>query len=166
MNLKQFKVGLLHGKMKEKEKQEIMKNFKDNKIDILVATSVIEVGIDVPNATIMVIQNAERFGLAQLHQIRGRVGRGDKQSYCFLFTADNLNPKQLSRIEFFAKNSDGMKIAQFDLENRGPGEIYGTLQTGIPNLKIAQLNNLETIKKSKKIAKMLYNQGIKEINLF
>jgi ATP-dependent DNA helicase RecG len=161
-----FQIGLLHGKMKNTEKQSVIKKFKNREIDILVTTSVIEVGIDVPNATIMVIENAERFGLAQLHQIRGRVGRGDKQSHCFLFVSSNLNSQQKKRIEFFAKNTDGLKIAQFDLENRGPGEVYGTAQTGIPNLKIAQLNKINLLKKSKKIAQILYNQGVKQIILF
>lgn len=161
--LPNYKIGLLHGRMKPNEKTEIMGEFSHGKIDILVSTSVIEVGVDVANATAMVIESAERFGLAQLHQIRGRVGRGDKQSYCFFYSSDG---KKNERLEFISKTHDGMKIAEYDLAHRGPGEVYGTAQTGVPNLKIAQLDEADAIKKSKIISQKLYNQGVKEIELF
>ncbi len=163
---KNFKVELLHGKMKPVEKNEIMEKFRKGIIDVLVSTSVIEVGVDVANATVMVIENAERFGLAQLHQIRGRVGRSDKQSYCFIFTGSEITEIANKRLEFFQNNTNGLKIAEFDLQLRGPGEVYGTKQSGIPDLKIAKLNNLEQIKKSKKIALNLFKNGIKKIELF
>lgn len=145
---KEFKVALLHGKMKSKEKEQIMLDFKNKKFDILVSTSVVEVGVDVPNATIMVIEGAERFGLAQLHQLRGRVGRGDKQSYCLLFTssADMQNTK---RLEFFSKNTSGMLLAEYDLRKRGPGQVYGLRQHGYDNLKIAQFSDLDLIHSTK-----------------
>ena len=143
-----------------------MKDFLEHKYDILVSTSVIEVGIDVANATIMVIESSERFGLAQLHQLRGRVGRSDKQSWCFLFYSDEISQNAVERLNYLALNHDGLKIAEYDLKLRGPGEIYGTKQSGIPKLKIAKLDNLELITKSKQIAETLYNSGIREVELF
>lgn len=163
---KKRRIALLHGKMKEAEKSEIMKDFLEHRYDILVSTSVIEVGIDVPNATIMVVESSERFGLAQLHQIRGRVGRSDQQSWCFLFHSDEASRSAVDRLKFLASSNDGLEIAEYDLKLRGPGEIYGTKQSGIPKLKIAKLDNLELIKKSKKIAETLYNQGILKVTLF
>jgi len=160
------KVGLIHGQMKEKDKNEAMTRFINHEIDILVSTSVIEVGIDVPNATVIIIENAERFGLAQLHQIRGRVGRGNKQSWCFLFYAKDASNLALERLDFLSKNDNGLKIAEFDLQNRGPGEIYGFKQSGIPNLKIARLNNLEIIKESREISLKLYSKGYRSISIF
>jgi ATP-dependent DNA helicase RecG len=133
-----YKVGLLHGKMSAKEKDIILNDFKNRKFDILVSTPVVEVGIDIPNAVIMIIEGADRFGLAQLHQLRGRVGRGEKQAYCFLFTEKN-DENTLKRLNFFAQNNNGLKLAEFDLQHRGPGEIYGTKQHGIINLKVASL---------------------------
>jgi ATP-dependent DNA helicase RecG len=144
-----FELGLLHGKMKSTEKEKVMTDFKIGKIDILVSTPVVEVGIDIPGATIMLIEGAERFGLAQLHQLRGRVGRSDKQSYCFLYT-DNQSEKANKRLDFFCKNHLGIKLAKFDLENRGAGNIFGTEQHGFVNLKIASLNDFELINKTKK----------------
>ena len=137
---KEYNVGLLHGKLKNKD--TIMEYFKNNQYNVLVATQVIEVGIDIPDATIIIIENAERFGLAQLHQLRGRVGRSDKQSYCFLFTNDAKN----ERLQFFTKNDDGMKLAEFDLKIRGPGEVYGSNQSGSPDLKMASLLDSDLIK--------------------
>jgi ATP-dependent DNA helicase RecG len=140
-----------------------MSEFAAGDITILVSTSVIEVGIDVPNATIMVIEGAERFGLAQLHQLRGRVGRSHQHSWCFLFpTEDTAN----TRLTYFASHSDGLKIAEYDLEQRGPGEVYGTRQSGIPNLKIARLNDLSLIKEAKKVADLFFESRIKQIDLF
>ena len=166
---KQFKegeVGLLHGQMKETEKIEIMKKFIANEYKLLVATSVIEVGIDIPNATIIVIENAERFGLAQLHQIRGRVGRSDKESWCFLFMNSGIPQITIEKLNFFANSTDGLKIAEYDLKNRGPGEIYGIKQSGIPDMKIAKLDDINIINTSKELAIKLYNQGIKKIELY
>jgi ATP-dependent DNA helicase RecG len=145
---KDCKVALLHGRMKSAEKDEVMKDFKEKKYDILVSTSVVEVGIDVPNATIMIIEGAERFGLAQLHQLRGRVGRGDKQSYCFLFTSTK-EAERNPRLQFFAKTNSGMKLAEFDFKIRGPGDLYGTQQSGYSDLKVADLTNIQLVHKVK-----------------
>ncbi len=131
-------LGLLHGQMKSIEKQEVMMNFKDRHIDVLVSTTVIEVGIDVPNATLMVIENAERFGLSQLHQLRGRVGRGEHQSACYL-VASPRGDDSFQRIQAMIRTNNGFRIAEADLNIRGPGEFFGTRQSGIPNFKIANI---------------------------
>jgi ATP-dependent DNA helicase RecG len=133
-----LRLGLLHGQMKSIEKQEVMTNFKDRHIDILVATTVIEVGIDVPNATLMVIENAERFGLSQLHQLRGRVGRGEHQSTCYLVALPR-GDDSFQRIQAMIRTNNGFRIAEADLNIRGPGEFFGTRQSGIPNFKIANI---------------------------
>ncbi len=159
-------LGVLHGKLKEAAKAEIMDNFKTGKTKILLSTSVIEVGIDVPEATIMIVENPERFGMAQLHQIRGRVGRGSNESWCFLMTSDNYNEIQEEKLQTFCETLDGMRISEFDLKNRGPGEIYGTKQSGIPNLKIADFSDFDAMMKTKDIAKTLYNKGVKSIEVF
>ncbi len=131
-------VAILHGKMKNKEKDEIMQDFKANKINILISTTVIEVGISVPNATVMVIENADRFGLAALHQLRGRVGRGSASSYCIL-KSNNKSPIARQRLEIMHKSNDGFEIAQKDLELRGPGDFFGIRQSGMPEFKLANL---------------------------
>ncbi|MFA4942666.1 MAG: ATP-dependent DNA helicase RecG [Patescibacteria group bacterium] len=157
----EISVGLLHGQMKGKDKEKIMRDFLDNKIQILVATSVIEVGIDVPNASIMIIEGADRFGLAQLHQFRGRVGRDRYQSYCFLFPKadeDQQNKKSLKRLEALVKHQDGFLLAKEDLKLRGAGEIYGLIQSGYPEIKIASLFDYELIKQAQDEAELLIAQ--------
>lgn len=134
------KIGMLHGKLKGEEKDEIMRSFKNKDLDMIVSTSVIEVGVDVPNATMMIIEGAERFGLSQLHQFRGRVGRGKQQSYCFLFPSKESS-KDNDRLQAMEKFSDGFKLAEIDLRLRGPGEVYGIRQSGIPDLKMATLTD-------------------------
>ncbi len=146
-----LKLGLLHGKMKGKEKNDTLKKFKDKKYDILVSTPVVEVGIDITNATIMLIEQSERFGLAQLHQLRGRVGRGDKQSYCLLFTSSK-NDKTIERLKSMETIDFGPELAELDLKLRGPGQIFGVLQHGIPALKIASFSNFDLIKKTRREA--------------
>ncbi|MBN2100353.1 ATP-dependent DNA helicase RecG [Candidatus Dojkabacteria bacterium] len=149
-----LRLGLVHGQLKEEEKNTILNQFKDKKFDILVATPVVEVGIDVPNATIMIIENAERFGLAQLHQFRGRIGRGDQQSYCFLFT-DATDKTRIDRLKYFCKNNSGFKVAEYDLKNRGPGEVYGIKQSGILQLRFADITNMKQIKRAQNIAEKI-----------
>ncbi|MBI4035105.1 MAG: ATP-dependent DNA helicase RecG [Candidatus Chisholmbacteria bacterium] len=139
-----FKLDLLHGKTKSKDKQKIMTDLTAGKIDILVATPVVEVGIDIPNATIMVIEGAERFGLAQLHQLRGRVGRGHRQSYCLLFTTHD-NQLDHRRLKYLSHTHNGLKLAELDLKLRGPGHLYGTAQHGFLNLKLASLTDRQLI---------------------
>jgi ATP-dependent DNA helicase RecG len=159
-NLPDLNIELLHGKLKPGQKQKILKDFRDfknKKINTLISTSVIEVGIDIPNANIIVIEAAERFGLAQLHQLRGRVGRSDQDSWCFLFTTTKPNDKQRDRLKFFCANTDGFKLAEFDLHSRGPGEVYGTRQSGIPNLKIANIFDVNLLKETKTAAGRLLN---------
>jgi ATP-dependent DNA helicase RecG len=146
-----LKLGLLHGRMKSKEKDEVLRQFKDHEIDILVSTSVVEVGVDVPNATVMVIEGAERFGLAQLHQLRGRVGRGSAQSYCLLFATDDA-PPLIQRLKNLETIHDGLKLSELDLQMRGSGEIFGVRQSGRWNLKIASLSDLPLIEKTRELA--------------
>ena len=140
---KEYKIGLLHGQLGSDEKQAVMETFTSGKIDILVSTTVIEVGVDVPNATIMIIENADQFGLAQAHQLRGRVGRGEHQSYCFLVSSDSLKPTR--RLRELEKSNDGFYLAEVDLNLRGPGEIYGHAQHGQLNLQVASLADTKAI---------------------
>ncbi|NCP78422.1 MAG: ATP-dependent DNA helicase RecG, partial [Desulfuromonadales bacterium] len=133
------RIGLLHGRLKPVEKDQIMQNFRTQQLDILVATTVIEVGIDVPNATIMLIEHAERFGLAQLHQLRGRVGRGGGESFCFLISTEQFTEDARRRLAVMVETNDGFRIAEADLEIRGPGEFLGTRQAGLPNFRVASL---------------------------
>ena len=149
----QFKIGLLHGKLKNDEKDKVMKDFKDKKYDILVSTTVVEVGVDVPNATVMLIENAERFGLSQLHQLRGRVGRSDLQSYCILHTSTKSQETK-ERLNIMTQTNDGFVIAEKDLQLRGPGEFLGTRQSGLPDLIISD------IVRDAKILEMARNEAI------
>jgi len=150
-----LKIGLLHGRMKPKEKEAVMNDFKNKKLDILVSTSVIEVGVDVPNATIMVIEGSERFGLAQLHQFRGRVGRSDHQSYCFLFT-DSTSENTSQRLKALIDSEDGFKLAEKDLEIRGPGQFLGTAQSGRGDSAMQYLGNVKLISEARLEAQSVF----------
>lgn len=155
----EYKIGLVHGKLKAKDKEKVMKDFSINELNILVATAVVEVGIDVPNATVMIIEGAERFGLAQLHQFRGRIGRGVNQSYCFLFT-DSWAEKTQERLKALINCNNGFTLAEMDLKLRGSGDLYGTSQSGfLDNLKIASLSDFELIKRAKYQAEKIINEN-------
>jgi len=153
-----FRIGLLHGKLKSEEKESVMRRFKDGEIDILVSTSVIEVGVDVPNASVMLIEGSERFGLSQLHQFRGRVGRGTEQSYCFLCTSPDAQGSYI-RLKAMVDYTDGFKLAEIDLKLRGPGEVYGVRQSGIPDLKIANLANGVLVVRVRKAAEHMIEKS-------
>jgi len=146
-----FKVSFLHGRLKAEEKEKIMRDFLDNKAHVLVSTSVVEVGVNIPNATVMLIEGAERFGLAQLHQFRGRVGRSELKSHCFLFT-DSWSENVKKRLYYMQKCYSGFELARHDLELRGPGEMYGIRQSGIPDLKMASLSDARLIKLTREAA--------------
>lgn len=150
--LSQFKLGLLHGKMPPEEKESVMAAFRDGELDVLVATTVIEVGVDVPNANIMIIHNAERFGLAQLHQLRGRIGRGEHKSFCILLT-DGKSPDAMEKLQVLEDTSGGFKIAEADLRLRGPGNVLGTAQSGLADLKFVEfLADTELIREARQLA--------------
>ena len=167
-----YTVGLLHGKMKAAEKEKVMESFSRGETGLLVATTVIEVGVDVPNSVIMVIENAERFGLSQLHQLRGRVGRGTEKSYCVL-VSDAENEAAKARLDIMCRTSDGFRIADKDLELRGPGDFFGSRQHGLPDLKIADLTeNMDIVRQSRQATENLFrddpqlskpeNQGVRQ----
>jgi ATP-dependent DNA helicase RecG len=134
-----LRVGLLHGRLDPDEKEIIMRRFQRGEIDVLVATTVVEVGVDVPNATVMVVEHAERFGLAQLHQLRGRVGRGAGKSYCILITGQRISEQGEERLSAMVRTQDGFELAELDLSMRGPGEFFGTRQAGLPDFRVANL---------------------------
>ena len=150
-----FRLGLLHGSMKAGEKDQVMRHFRDGELDILVATSVIEVGIDVPNATVMVIEDADRFGLSQLHQFRGRVGRGKHQSYCYVLSSDASIQAQ-ERLEVFQSTDDGFRLAEEDLRLRGAGDFFGVRQSGVPELRIADLSDMRLVELTRTLAAQLW----------
>jgi len=156
-------IEMMHGKMKTSERTKIMRNFKNKKIDILISTSVVEVGIDIPDATVMMIQGAERFGLAQLHQFRGRVGRSDIQSYCFLL-ADSSSKKTHQRLKAIIKAENGFELSEKDLEIRGPGSLYGAKQWGVPDLAMKNFQNIALVEKTKEEAKelLINDPGLKK----
>jgi len=151
-------MALLHGKMKSKEKDEIMQKFKDKEYKILVSTTVIEVGIDVPSATIMTIENGDRFGLSQLHQLRGRIGRGEKRSYCIVITSREITEEAEKRLKAFVSTTDGFKLAEYDLKIRGPGELLGTQQHGLPDFKFFDfIKDMEILQKARSAAYKIAN---------
>lgn len=159
-HLNGISVRYLHGKMKAKEKEEILRDFADGKTQVLVSTTVVEVGVDVPNATIMIIENADRFGLSQLHQLRGRVGRGTKKSYCFV-SSDTKNEKTLERLKAFCSTTDGFEISRKDLEIRGPGDFFGQRQSGLPIFRHADLlTDMQTLEQAKETADNILNDPL------
>jgi ATP-dependent DNA helicase RecG len=161
----QFEIGLLHGRLSADEKDDIMRRFKGGELNILVATTVIEVGVDVPNASVMVIEHAERFGLSQMHQLRGRIGRGIAKSYCVLMTGSKVSEEAQQRLDTMVRTSDGFEIAEKDLELRGPGEFFGTKQAGMPSLRVANLiRDRKLLEVAKREARGLLEDAVGEIS--
>jgi ATP-dependent DNA helicase RecG len=159
-----FSVGLVHGKMKTADKEEVMRRFVAGEIQILVSTTVIEVGVDVPNASVMIVEHAERFGLSQLHQLRGRVGRGAKKSFCVLLTSDKKTSVAKERLGIMARTNDGFAIAEKDLELRGPGELLGTKQSGLPEFRIANIvRDQQLLEHARKEADFYLAKGEKSV---
>ncbi|MBI4033429.1 ATP-dependent DNA helicase RecG, partial [Candidatus Saccharibacteria bacterium] len=156
-DFKNRRVGLLHGRLKSAEKDTVMQKFLNHEYDVLVSTTVIEVGVDIPNATIMIVEGAERFGLAQIHQLRGRVGRSEHQSYCYLIPSDSQAPGQ--RLQALETMNDGFKLAELDLNMRGPGAIYGTMQHGALDLRVANLTDVKLIAAARKAAQKFIEKG-------
>jgi ATP-dependent DNA helicase RecG len=153
----ELKLGLLHGRMKPSEKDEVMKKFRDREYDILVSTTVVEVGVDVPNSTVMLVEGANRFGLAQLHQLRGRVGRGAEQSYCLLIP-DREDSIENERLQAMAQTNSGFELADLDLKQRGPGEFLGTRQAGYASgLRMASITDIGLIEKARAHAQKLFD---------
>ena len=151
-------IGFLHGKMKGAEKEGVMEQFAQGKLQLLVSTTVVEVGVDVPNAVVMVVENAERFGLSQLHQLRGRVGRGSQQSHCILIS-DNRQPTTRTRLKLLCQTNDGFELAQQDLKLRGPGDFFGRRQHGLPQLKMADFaTDLAQLEQARQAAQTLLKQ--------
>jgi ATP-dependent DNA helicase RecG len=153
---KKWRVGLLHGKLKAEDKAAIMERFVRHELDILVSTTVIEVGVDVPNASVMLIEAADRFGLAQIHQLRGRVGRGSHKGYCYLMMSDSSTPPE--RLRALERNNDGFRLAELDLQLRGPGAMYGTMQHGQLDLRVAKLTDMHLIASARGAAQSLLDK--------
>jgi ATP-dependent DNA helicase RecG len=149
------RIGLLHGRLRPKDKEAAMRAFKDHETDVLVSTAVVEVGVDVPNATVMLIEGAERFGLAQLHQFRGRVGRGSAPSHCVLI-AERISAETEERLSALARTSNGLELAETDLKIRGPGDFLGTRQSGLPGLKLASVSDLPLVESARTQAQALF----------
>ncbi len=152
-----LRLGLLHGKMKSDEKDEVMRQFRAGELHILVSTSVVEVGIDIPNATVIMVEGADRFGLAQLHQFRGRVGRGEHPSYCILIS-DSATPESQERLRAIERIHDGFRLAEKDLELRGPGEFFGTRQSGLPDLRLAKLSDTRILEEARRLALRIFER--------
>jgi ATP-dependent DNA helicase RecG len=162
--LPDLKVGLLHGRMSAEEKELMMRRFKQNEVQVLVSTTVIEVGVDVPNASVMVIEHAERFGLSQMHQLRGRIGRGAARSYCILMTGGKVSEEAQQRLDTMVSTTDGFEVAEKDLELRGPGEFFGTRQAGMPSLRVANLiRDRKLLELAKREARSLLEDKTPEI---
>jgi ATP-dependent DNA helicase RecG len=161
----EWKLGLLHGRMSADEKDDIMRRFKSGELKILVATTVIEVGVDVPNASAMIIEHAERFGLSQMHQLRGRIGRGSAKSYCVLMTGGKISEEAQQRLDTMVATTDGFEVAEKDLELRGPGEFFGTRQAGMPSLRVANLiRDRKLLELAKHEARALLQDATPEIS--
>jgi ATP-dependent DNA helicase RecG len=153
----ELRLGLLHGRLSSEEKDKVMNQFHTGEIDILVSTPVVEVGIDVPNATVMLIESADRFGLSQLHQFRGRIGRGTERSYCMLLS-ENASDEGRERLKLIERTQNGFLLAEEDLKLRGPGEFFGTRQSGLPDLKMARLSDTAILESARREAEKLFQQ--------